>query len=268
MVRKRWTRKELLLAFNLYCSLPFGKYHRQNHLVIGLAELIGRTPSAVAMKLVNFASLDPFHRSRGIKGLSHASKEDQALWEDFHSDWNGLVAESENLLIALGQKVIKEKKRSRDKIRKMLPLQAMLEKFGLDTESTRLTKARKGQQFFRRMILTSYRFRCCICQNPIPELLIASHILPWRDYKRLRLEPYNGLCLCAIHDRAFDAGLLSLDSGARLIISPIISDYLPNKALQSQLLAFNGKRIEYPDKFAPKEEYFEIHKVRYFCHST
>lgn len=72
-----WRREELILAFDLYCRLAFGKMHRNNPAVIELADLIGRTPSAVAMKLVNFASLDEAHQSRGVKGLSNASSADR-----------------------------------------------------------------------------------------------------------------------------------------------------------------------------------------------
>lgn len=55
----RWTRAQLKLAFYWYCQLEFGKLHSRNRDIIELAQLIGRTPGAVAMKLVNFASLDP-----------------------------------------------------------------------------------------------------------------------------------------------------------------------------------------------------------------
>lgn len=65
--QKLWTREELTLAVNLYCKLPFGRLHRLNSEVIHLANLIGRTPSSVAYKLVNFASFDPGLKARGIK---------------------------------------------------------------------------------------------------------------------------------------------------------------------------------------------------------
>lgn len=66
--RRNWQRKELLLALNLYCRLPFGHYHSRNSEIIKLADFIGRTPDAVAMKLSNFASFDPYHQARVLKG--------------------------------------------------------------------------------------------------------------------------------------------------------------------------------------------------------
>ena len=66
MAKKNWSEQELVLAFNLYCKLPFGQYHRNNKKVVGLAQIIGRTPSSIALKLCNFARLDPYHKKRGV----------------------------------------------------------------------------------------------------------------------------------------------------------------------------------------------------------
>ena len=53
-----WTREEEIIVFNLYCKIPF-QYSSKNHPdVIKVANLIGRTPSAVNMKIGNFGSFD------------------------------------------------------------------------------------------------------------------------------------------------------------------------------------------------------------------
>lgn len=72
--RRNWTREELIVAFNLYCKIQFGKIHYTNPRLIELANAIGRTPSAVSWKLVNFASLDSSHADRGVVGAKNASK--------------------------------------------------------------------------------------------------------------------------------------------------------------------------------------------------
>ena len=69
--QRLWTREKLILAINLYCKLPFGRLHHLNPEVTNLANLINRTPSSIAYKLVNFASLDPSLKARGIKGASN-----------------------------------------------------------------------------------------------------------------------------------------------------------------------------------------------------
>lgn len=68
-----WNHNQLLVAFNLYCQMLFGKMHSRNPEIIRLATLIGRTPSALAMKLTNIARLDPAITSTGRKRLSGAS---------------------------------------------------------------------------------------------------------------------------------------------------------------------------------------------------
>jgi putative restriction endonuclease len=66
MAIKHWTKEELILALNLYLKLPFGKLHSRSPEIINLARLIDRTPGSVAMRLNNFASVDPYHQQRGI----------------------------------------------------------------------------------------------------------------------------------------------------------------------------------------------------------
>src|SRR4051794_40098240 len=95
--RRQWTHDELLLAMNLYCQLPFGQFHQKNREVIALARAIGRSPSSVAMKLCNLASLDPAERARGVSGLSGASRADRAIWEEFHQDWEACAVASQEL---------------------------------------------------------------------------------------------------------------------------------------------------------------------------
>src|SRR5690606_25466931 len=76
-------------------------FDHKNLEVIALATLINRTPSAVAMKLSNFASFDPVHKNRGVKGLSNTSKADEAAWNEFTSNWDKTIWDSEMLLTRL-----------------------------------------------------------------------------------------------------------------------------------------------------------------------
>ena len=75
----RWTRDQLLIVLNLYHKLRFGQFDQRQAVIIDLANRIGRTPSAVAMKLSNLASLDPALQLRGIEGLKGASNLDRAV---------------------------------------------------------------------------------------------------------------------------------------------------------------------------------------------
>ncbi len=80
---KRWKREELISTLMLYRRLTFGQLHSRNPEIIKLAGKLGRTPGSVAMKLCNFASLDPALQKRGIKGLRQASKRDGEIWSEF-----------------------------------------------------------------------------------------------------------------------------------------------------------------------------------------
>jgi len=94
-----WTRQQLLVAFSLYCQLPFGKLHSRNPEIIKYAQLIGRTPSSLAMKLTNIASIDPAVISSGRKGLKGASKNDRKMWDEMQSDWDNFVTNSEKAVL-------------------------------------------------------------------------------------------------------------------------------------------------------------------------
>ena len=65
MTKKLWSRDELILALNLYLKLQFGKLHSRTPEIIHLAAFIDRTAGSVAMRLNNFASVDPYHQQRG-----------------------------------------------------------------------------------------------------------------------------------------------------------------------------------------------------------
>jgi len=93
--RKGWSHDELLVTLNLYHKLRFGQLHARNPAIVALAEKLDRGANSVAMKLCNFASLDPALRLRGIKGLEGASSTDRAVWSEFHSNLEEAVPASE-----------------------------------------------------------------------------------------------------------------------------------------------------------------------------
>src|SRR5438045_1346991 len=165
---KRWTRDDLKLAFHLYCQLPFGKLHSKNPAIIELAKLLERTPSSVAMKLVNFASLDPAITSTGRKGLGNASLTDQEVWNEYHGNWDRLAVESEQRL-----------ERMRGISEAPPPIEdADLENYYGETVPATV-EVRRRQQFFRRSVLASYESKCCMTGITAESLLVASHIIPW-----------------------------------------------------------------------------------------
>lgn len=244
---RNWTRDELLLVMNLYCKVPFGKFHRGNPDVIRMAGLIERTPSAVAMKLSNLASLDPHHAERGVKGLSGASNADRAIWDEFHSGWELMAEQSEALL---RQKTGEGQAKSPED---HAP-------FSGQTEGKREVKVRLAQTFFRTAVLSSYDLACCVTGMSIPTLLVASHILPWSTHPGERVNPHNGLCLNSLFDRAFDRGLITFDEDFRLVLSRELRDTQSREALNRHFLHYEGQPLRTPQKFQPNKQFLGIHR--------
>lgn len=256
MATNRWTKEQLKLAFHLYCQLPFGKLDMRTPEVIKLAGLIGRTPGAVAMKLSNFASLDPAITSTGRKGLEGASNLDREIWEEFHADWEALAVESE----MLRRKLDANAPPLDDFEEQLVP-----EDFTGETRKV-VTEQRIKQSFFRRAVLSSYRGRCCMSGVSETRLLVASHIVPWSKDKANRLNPSNGLCLSAIHDRAFDKGLITLTDDLKIVVS---SELKRNAEafLVEVFLPLDGKPIELPERFVPQPEFIAWHRSELFVDS-
>ena len=261
-----WTREHFLIALNLYCKLPFGKFHKGNRLIIEVAEKMGRTPSSLGMKLCNFASLDPVQQARGIKGLSGATKLDKEMWHEFQTQLGSLGPDSEQLLHDL---LTKDDDREvdflqRDKVR-LEPTAKLIAPTG-PTESTATVKVRRGQQFFRQSVVNSYGVRCCISGINVPGLLVASHIKPWRDCSdEDRLSPRNGLCLSSLHDAAFDSGLITLDEKLTVVLSKRLKKFFPQPALEQSFVPFEGQQIHLPDKLAePSQDFLGHHRKEVF----
>ena len=94
------------------------------------------------------------------------------------------------------------------------------------TEAERLIVQRVGQDLFRQALLAYWGGRCPMTGITNPELLRASHIVPWAecDTDQKRLDVHNGLLLSALWDAAFDAGLVSFGDDGAPIMSPRVSE--------------------------------------------
>ena len=244
-----WTREQLILAINLYCKLPFGKMHKGNPGVINLASTIERSPSAVARKLGNFASLDPTLKARNIGGLPNAGELTERVWDEFYNNWDDALIESE-ILLAKKRHTTVEKLNNIDIV--------ALQKEGLDKK--RLVKTRVNQSIFRTVILATYDNSCCMTGIDNPDLLIASHIVPWSKDHKNRLNPTNGICLNALHDRAFDKGLITISAKDYTIkVSSKLKKKETSDSIGYNFLKMEGKQIYLPDKFLPDKEQLKTH---------
>ena len=250
--RTKWTRQELLVAFSLYCRLPFGRLHHRNPAIIRFSEAIGRSPSALAMKLTNIASLDPTITSTGRSGLRSTSANDRAMWAEMQSDWERFAVESHQALLNVD-----------------LEKQSDVEATAVDIPDwvgenrTVQTTTRIGQSFFRAAVLSAYNGRCCISGLSLPSLLIASHIVPWSRNNTNRVNPRNGLLLSALHDKAFDSGIISIRDDMTVQVSrkhSVSSDQFFSESIEY----YDGKPISLPGKFTPGRDFLSYHREHIF----
>ena len=257
---RKWTRDELLVALNIYRKLPFGKLDARNQVVKEIATKLQRSANSVAMKLCNFASLDPLLKARGIRGLEGASNLDRRIWGEFQEHPLEVSSESEAALrVLISAPESAEIDVEKDRGIKIVPPSG-------PTEHLATVKVRRSQQFFRQMILNAFDSRCCITGLPVRELLVASHILPWSKFPNDRLNPENGLCLSRLHDGAFDSGLIAFDDQRRMLMSRKLKKCLPQKAVHENFEKYEGTILTIPeDASPPRIEFLKFHRQNVFA---
>lgn len=251
MSRRLWTRDEFILVMNLYTKIRYGQFNNRNPEVIKLAKLINKTPGAVAYKLVHLSSQDPYHQNRGIKGLANPGKNAIEIYREFRENWDEMLFQSEVLLAKYKNKNIEtEHPEWNDDYLKGL------RKKGLDKE--RLLKTRVNQSLFRRIITNNYSNSCSVCSLNIDKLLVASHILKWSENEKERLNPENGLCLCNIHDKAFEDGFIGITGDYKINISEDLAS-IPEETYVALFKRHQNQKIIMPDKFYPNKEFLDYH---------
>lgn len=243
--RNNWQEHELLEALKLYLVTPFGRLHKHNPEVVELAERLGRSVNAVSWKLVNFAGLDPEIVGSGRKGATNSSKLDQWVWNEYASKGIALFDE-------LPQSEVQDAFKLTD----------------LPTEAIRSQKVRLRQGFFRKMVLAAYDNKCAVSGITMPELLIASHIIPWSADETLRLEPSNGLCLSSLYDKAFEVGLIAIEPtpNYRIQISPILKEAQETTAYDRFFAPFHNQPLNLPSRSLPNLLALEQHFHERFKH--
>lgn len=260
MSRTNWTRTEVLAAMHLYAQLPFGQLHSKNPRVQQLASWLGRTPSSVAMKLCNLASLDPQIIASGRSGLAGASKMDRDVWADMQSQWGAVSQEAaaayESFGANLGLSPTEADQFTTEELE--APLPSDVDTAGLERDA--VVRVRVNQARFRRAVLASYGGRCAISGLSEPRLLVASHIVPWAVDPNNRLNPRNGLCLSALHDKAFDLGLITVTPiEHRVRIHPALAERTNDPYLTHALLHSANQGLRQAERFAPRDDFLAWH---------
>ena len=250
-----WKREEMILAFNLYLKLPFGKLHTRTPEIKELAQLMGRSVNSVALRLVNYASCDPQLQSRGISGMRGGLKQCQPIWNEFVDNRDALVFESERIL-AEYQGVAIEEKFEED----LFDIPKTLK----GEERVREVKTRVNQNFFRQMVLANYGGKCALTGIDIMELLVASHIIPWSDNEKERLNPQNGICLSSLIDKAFDKGLITFLDDGSVLFSNRLKSNVGKDYFSKYFEPIKKERLIEPKKYLPNPIFLEYHRDTIF----
>ncbi|WP_155115485.1 HNH endonuclease [Acinetobacter calcoaceticus] len=253
-----WSREQTILALFWYYQLPFGRLHARNPLIISWSEIINRNANAVAMKLVNFASLDPVIIASGRKGMGNSSNLDKEIWDFYNNKLELLTVDAEIIL----KKILESRGELIDNLLPQLESADTNKNYYGEERKVSISQ-RIRQNFFRSTILSNFDEQCCISGLAEPNLLIASHIVGWAQAPDKRLSPHNGLCLSALYDRAFDKHLLTLNDQLEVLLSPKLKKISENMRFNIGLLEIEGQSITPPIRFEIDMDLLKQHRNQF-----
>ncbi|TXI72389.1 MAG: HNH endonuclease [Limnohabitans sp.] len=249
-----WTRRETLAALHIYLQLPYGQLHRSQPRIVQLSQWLGRTANAVALKMVNLASLDPQVQASGRRGMGNASSMDKQIWQDMQHDADAVILEADASFAAYAQQ---QGLSGAEDVADEVP------EIAEGKTVTATVQVRVNQARFRRAVLASYNATCCMSGLSIPKLLVASHIVPWSMDSKNRLNPSNGLCLSALHDRAYDQGLITVLPDFTIRVTEHLRHPELDAFAKTTLAQCHGQAIRLPERFRPAPAFLEAHAKRF-----
>ncbi|AEY90918.1 hypothetical protein SHJG_5651 [Streptomyces hygroscopicus subsp. jinggangensis 5008] len=124
----------------------------------------------------------------------------------------------------------------------------LCEAVGLDlepTEAEQLSAVRRQRdRRMRELVLTAYEYRCAFCGydgriGAVPVGLEAAHVRWWAFGGPDETE--NGLCLCALHHKLFDKGVLGVGDDHRILVSQRFVGHSP--AAREHVIALAGRPL-------------------------
>jgi len=252
--KRKWERDEIILAFELYCTLPSSNFTLTNPHVVELSRAIRHSAGSVKAMLENFKSFDPDYVKDGRVGLGHGSRLTGEVAAEFMDNWDDLVWKTRKIREAYGVKPLPEPEVYEGEL--IIPEGRYTEK---------VTKVRYGQTFFRNALLANYEGRCCITGLAMPKLLRASHIKPWKDSNDVneKTNPQNGLLLNTFFDSAFDKGYVTVCPDYRVVLSSEIKR-LADERTRAYFEAYEEQKIRVPTRFRPEKHFLEYHNEYVF----
>ncbi|WTO35776.1 HNH endonuclease [Streptomyces achromogenes] len=127
----------------------------------------------------------------------------------------------------------------------------LCEAVGLELEPVeveRLVPARRQRDpRMRELVLTAYEYQCAFCGydgriGAVPVGLEAAHVRWWAFGGPDDID--NGLCLCSLHHKLFDKGVLGVDGDHRILVSQRFVGRSP--AAREHVIALAGRPLTGP----------------------
>jgi putative restriction endonuclease len=248
-MRKNWSYLETALCLKVYLESGRKVPTKTFPGIIELVNLTSRTADSIILKMANFRSLDD---SVDSKGMAHVSELDRIIWSTLEKSPRKLKEIWDE---SVSNPSTKTKISNRDISIVFDPVKTGVARNSVDT--------RIGQEAIRSLTLRNYGYACSFCGLDYPDLLMASHIIPWGERSDTRGVLSNVICLCAIHDRAFDRGLLTIDDNYKILVSTKINKYAETKAIFTEI---SGKKISLPKdkRMVPDLQFLKYHRSEIF----
>lgn len=244
--QRLWTKAELVVTLALYFQLPFGRLNHTTKEVINLARLIGRSASSVALRLSNYAACDPYITNSGRRGMVGGLSVCQPVWDEYVLNRENLFFDAECYLASFERKKVDEH----------LGL-TVNDVSGKDRIA--VIRQRVNQNVFRTMVLNNYDSRCAISGLNLTSLLIASHIIPWADNQKERLNPENGICLSPLYDKAFDSGLIGISPEYDILLSKELKEYKKEEFYKICFATIEHSHMLLPEEHKPNPVFLQYH---------
>ena len=256
MARDNWTEEQITVVLYEYCRNPFGQFSATKQFVRDLGTLLGRSAAAVVRKVGNLASFDPLMKARGVGGLGHTGKLDEAVWNVYFGHWDKLAIDAEVLIAQYRQKGLEES------LKETIDLSNLPKGEERKQEVTR----RINQDFFRRAVLSSYNNCCCITGINNKSLLEASHIIGWTKDEANRTNPQNGLCLNVLLHKAYDENLIGISPDYEIFVSDAFFGSkleTVDVSTREYINSINHRKLIMPKRFLPDRDLLAIHFDNY-----
>lgn len=253
-----WTEEQITVVLYEYCRRPFGQFSGKKSFIMELGKLLHRTPGAIVRKVGNLAHFDPQMKARGVGGLEHTGKLDSVVWNRYFGHWDRLAYDAEQLIANFKEKELETSLEE--------SLSINLISLPQGKERKQEIKRRINQDFFRKTVLSSYNYKCCITGINNPALIQASHIVSWSEDEENRTNPQNGLCLNVLFHKAYDENLLGISPDYEVFISDqFFGERL--KEVDSETMnyfkGFNRQKLILPRRFSPDRDMLALHFEKY-----